>query len=367
MRDFSGLRTQTSLMNTNVRRGQTCRIRSGIGITGLLFLTALAPLYAQKTDIVVLQNGDRITGEIKKLERGRLEYNTDDIGRLYIDWTKVAKVSSRKRYDVELQDGSRFFGSMLEAPEPGWVIILADQGPVTLWIVSVVKLTPLEATFFERIKGYIDLGFSFQKANQLTNWTSGTELAYRTIKSEYKIQASSYFSKQKNVESTSSNLLGFQYSRLFKSRWLFLLLGRLQQNQELGLKLRSSFGGGGGRQAIQTNSMLLLLAAGVSATRETYYESEGSQYNAEAFVVANFDAFKYDKPRLDSNLSLVIFPNITDPGRVRIEVKGRVSYEVLKNFFIALSASDQFDNRPIGEGASKNDFRVDTSVSWSFR
>jgi hypothetical protein len=354
-------------MNRKIRRGQTRRIRFGIGITGLLFLTALAPLFAQKTDIVVLTNGDRITGEIKKLERGRLEYSTDDIGRLYIDWTKVAKISSKQRFDVELNEGSRHFGSLEEAPDPGWVIVLGDQGPATLRIVSVVKITPLEATFFARIKGYIDLGFSFQKANQLTNWTSGSELAYRTIKSEYRIQASSYFSQQRDVESTSSNLLGFQYSRLFKSRWLFLLLGRLQQNQELGLKLRSSFGGGGGRQAIQTNSMLLLLAAGVSATRETYYEEEGSQYNAEAFVAANFDAFRYEKPRLDSNLSLAIFPNITDPGRVRIEAKGRVSYEVLKNFFITLSASDQFDNRPVGVGASKNDFRVDTSVSWSFR
>ncbi len=354
-------------MNENILTGSPPRVRLGVGIAGLLLLVGLAPLYAQKTDIVVLTNGDRITGEIKKLERGRLEYNTDDVGRLFIDWTKVAKVSSRQRFDVELKDGSRFFGTLLEAPEPGWVIVLADQGPVTLWIVSVVKLTPLEATFFERIKGYIDLGFSFQKANQLTNWTAATELSYRTVKNEYRIQASSYFSNQRSVESTSSNLLSFQYGRLFKSRWQFLLLGRLQQNQELGLKLRSSLGGGGGRQAIQTNSMLLLLAAGVSATRETSYEKEGSPYNAEAFVAVNFDAFKYEKPRLDSNLSLVIFPNITDPGRIRIEANGRVSYEILKNFFITLSASDQFDNRAVGEGVSKNDFRIDTSISWSFR
>ncbi len=354
-------------MNRNTLRTQARPVRLGILIAGLLLLVGLRPLYAQKTDIVVLRNGDRLTGEIKKLERGRLEYSTDDVGRIYIDWTKIVKISSLQRFDVELKDGFRYFGSIQEAQEPGRMDVLTDEGPVTLLIVSVVKLTPLEATFFERLKGYIDLGFSFQKANQLTNWTAGTEITHRTIRAQYRMQASSYFSKQKGIESTSSNMLSFQYSRLFRSRWLSLLLGRLEQNQELGLKLRSSLGGGGGRQVIQTNHMLLLLAGGVSATRENYYEAEGSRYNAEGFVAANFEAFKYEKPKLDSTLSLVLFPNITDPGRIRGELKGRVSYEVLKNFHIAFGVVEQYDNRPVGEGASKSDFRVDTSISWSFR
>jgi len=35
-----------------------------------------------KTDVVMLANGDRITGEIVRLDRGRLEFKTDDIGTL---------------------------------------------------------------------------------------------------------------------------------------------------------------------------------------------------------------------------------------------------------------------------------------------
>jgi len=38
------------------------------------------PLGSPGTDVVVLASGDRITGEVKKLERGKLKYKTDEIG-----------------------------------------------------------------------------------------------------------------------------------------------------------------------------------------------------------------------------------------------------------------------------------------------
>jgi hypothetical protein len=45
----------------------------------LLILCSPLPLYAEKTDIVILRNGDKITGEINKLDRSLLEYSTDDM------------------------------------------------------------------------------------------------------------------------------------------------------------------------------------------------------------------------------------------------------------------------------------------------
>ena len=39
----------------------------------------------EKTDVVILKNGDRITGEIKKLDRGKLKLKTDDMSTVYIE------------------------------------------------------------------------------------------------------------------------------------------------------------------------------------------------------------------------------------------------------------------------------------------
>ena len=57
------------------------------------FLAASAA-HAEKTDVVVLGNGDRFTGEIKGMSRGQLDFKTDDAGRLSIEWIKIARITS---------------------------------------------------------------------------------------------------------------------------------------------------------------------------------------------------------------------------------------------------------------------------------
>jgi hypothetical protein len=36
--------------------------------------------------VISLANGDRITGDVVQIERGRLEFKTDDAGRLFLEW-----------------------------------------------------------------------------------------------------------------------------------------------------------------------------------------------------------------------------------------------------------------------------------------
>jgi hypothetical protein len=338
----------------------------------MLFLLGTPALFAEKTDIVVLTNGDRITGEIKKLEQGRLEYNTDDMGWLYIDWTKIVKISSKYRFDVEMGNGQRYIGSLQEASETGKMIVSTEEDIVTLDILSVVKISPIESLFKERFKGYVDVGFSLEKANQLTNWILGTEVTYRTVKWEIKAEGSSYQKNEESAEEISRHQLSLAASRLMKNRWQATLLTMVQHNSELGLKLRATFGGGVGRNVIQTNHMLLLLMGGVAATREQFIESEEEseeiQYNLEMMGGVTFHAFRYDQPKLHSRLSLVVYPSVTDFGRVRAEFNGRVRYEIFKDYFITLSVFDHFDSRQEGgKKGSKNDYGLDLTFTISFK
>ena len=72
-----------------------------------------ATLYAQpKTDVVTFANGDRITGEVKQLDRGRLEFSTDDAGTLYLEWDKLVSVVATRIVEVVTSDGRRFLGSL---------------------------------------------------------------------------------------------------------------------------------------------------------------------------------------------------------------------------------------------------------------
>ena len=97
-------------MNSTRGRIRRCAILAG----ALVLAAAARAALADKTDIVYLRNGDRVTCEIKDMERGRLKVSTDSMGTIYIEWKDVERVTSKELYVIEQQDGTRLNGSLAE-------------------------------------------------------------------------------------------------------------------------------------------------------------------------------------------------------------------------------------------------------------
>ena len=80
----------------------------------LLLLTGTA--FAED-DVVIFKNGDRLTGEVKSLERGRLRFKTDATDTINIEWDEVAFLSSDQNIQVETVLGQRFLGHLAPTEE----------------------------------------------------------------------------------------------------------------------------------------------------------------------------------------------------------------------------------------------------------
>ena len=63
----------------------TPRVSQTIFVLAALLCTTLLEA-RDKTDIVSLKNGDRVTGEIEELQRGKLTVKTDSMGTVSIEW-----------------------------------------------------------------------------------------------------------------------------------------------------------------------------------------------------------------------------------------------------------------------------------------
>ncbi len=74
----------------------------------LVLASGLLPSEAlgQKTDTLRVQNGGKIIGEIKELDRGQLRYKTDAMSTVYADWEKVVSLQSDKYFEFELASGA---------------------------------------------------------------------------------------------------------------------------------------------------------------------------------------------------------------------------------------------------------------------
>src|SRR3954463_9302570 len=106
------------------------RRRSTTAIATIAVALSLSGItYAQgRTDVVTLANGDHITGEIVRLERGRLEFKTDDVGTLYFEWDKLASVVATRFVEVVTVDGRRFLGSLGPSPDRS-IAVVSPDGP----------------------------------------------------------------------------------------------------------------------------------------------------------------------------------------------------------------------------------------------
>ena len=79
-------------------------------LTILLFVAC--PLFGKrKDDVVIMKNGDKMTGEIKSLEFGELVFKSSYMkDSVHLDWKDVATLQSQDTYIVGLSDGERVTG-----------------------------------------------------------------------------------------------------------------------------------------------------------------------------------------------------------------------------------------------------------------
>ena len=343
---------------------------TGLFFTILLQLMSTPVMGRDKTDVVILKNGDHVSGEIKSLDRGKLSLSTDSMGTVAIEWEDVERVTSQWFFEVETETGVRTFGSLAPASEPQTMEIIGESARNTLNQTSVVRMTQIEAGFWNRLEGYVDIGFNFARANRAAEWTFGSEVKTRSEIRQIRTTLSSFYNDRKDVESNTRNVLGFDYTRFLSNRWLVTGLTSFTQNQELNLDLRSVFGGDLGRHVIQNNRTLLTVRAGAVFTNEQFTPTEmepmGEQRNnIEGSGTLVYEMFSFQDPEMDIVTTLTVLPSLTDWGRLRADLDTRVRFELFKDFFWSVTAFDNYDSRP-PEGNETNDFGVSTSVGWSF-
>ena len=276
----------------------------------ILLLPAVPALSAPKTDVVILENGDRLTGEVKSLARGKLRFKTDATDTISIEWDKVAYLSSNQNMQVETAEGKRYLGRLQRGEIENQTVVTSRSGLVSLDSQSVSDSADSEASQRQSL-----------------------DLAYR---------------------------------RLWPNRWMVGGVLSLNRNDELGLDLRTSIGAGGGRILKQSNSMNLSIEGGLLRSRENVSGGLPDEDTWEAFATLRWGWFRYNSPELNLSTQLQLIPNLTASGRIRVEYDISLKWELIEDLFWELSFYDSYDSRPVIPGAEKNDYGVNTSLGWGF-
>jgi hypothetical protein len=346
----------------------TCFLRAA-SATALALMLGTTTMHAQgRTDVATLANGDRITGEIMKLERGRLEFDTDDAGKLYLEWDNLATVVTTRLIEVTTTDGRQFLGTLGPSPVRSINVVASDGTTFFLQLDEVTYMVPIGANFWRRLDGSIDAGFSYTRSSGVAQLNVNSDTLYRRPRFQSRLTASITQTQTNDEDEDGSDdraQLEISYIRYRWQNWYVSGLGRLENNESLGLALRSQAAVVVGQRLVNSNRAQLLTGGGVAFNDERGVDVEPTQ-NIEGLFTLDYSYFTYDRPKTNLDFSFQYYPSFSNWGRQRLQLDASARRELLKDFFVAVNVFDTFDSQPPNPDADTNDVGVVASIGWSY-
>jgi hypothetical protein len=327
----------------------------------------------EKTDVLVMKNGDRMTCQIKGLEAGVLYVSFDYIdGTASVEWSKVARLESNQLFIVKTEDGSVYTGRLntTESPagEPVKIEVLEPPEPaVVLESPKVVSIIETSERFWRRFNGEVSFGVIYSKGNQSTQYTFGSQTVYLRERWSAAANFSSTLSSSTGTSASTRNSLDLIGTRLLPwNKYFYSGLGSFLQSSAQGITLQTSIGGGLGRYLKNTNRSKISVLGGVSWQSTNYHPSLvpiGTQNLAAAMIATDLKFFKFDKTSLDVNAT--VFPALSEPGRFRFNANAAYYIKLISNLSWNVSFYANWDNRP-PPGFSGSDYGSSAGLSWTF-
>jgi hypothetical protein len=314
-------------------------------VTAFLALGLASPLFAKrKDDVVVMNNGDRFTGEIKGLQQGELIFKSSYMkDSVRLDWRDVERVESKDNFIVELRNGKRLTGiiersATSEASAKNFEIV-SGKKIIRVGSSDVTLIQQREESFWNQLTGSVNYGFSFTSASSAVSSSLGADVAYRSSKNLVQLGSTSQFDSQS---------------------------GSLLKSNQQDLNLRSTSGAALVRRLVQTDTTSVQALAGLVDNHEQYEPQPGTKpvhNNAEALVGVRFVMFRFKT--LNINSQTYLFPGLSDSGRIRISSQSNLRIELIRNFYWTFQLYENYDNRP-PVVAPKNDLGTTMSLGWTF-
>lgn len=326
----------------------------------LVSLLLLLAAVAKAEDVLVLSNGDRLRGEIKRMENEVITFSTDySDSDFQIKWEKVVRVESPRKFLVESFAGERLSGSL--APEAGASAKVGDQ---KLDLPEMSLLRPFETAIWSRFDWGFDLGYSMTKANGVRQLTIGSNLAYNGERSLATLSANAFFNRQANAPRTRRWEVSPEYRYLFSRAWFAAATADLFSSEEQRLDLRSTIGGGIGRYFARSSTQHLALFGGAAWTSEKYSdENVPDRDSGELFIGVEY---RTERLRIaDLITRAVVLPSITLPGRYRVNFKVDLDFKLPGDWYMKSGYYNNFDSRP-PTSLSRNDFGWKNSFGYEF-
>ncbi len=314
-----------------------------------------APMLAREsTDVIVMKNGDHLTGEIKGMSQGVLYISMNYIlGTSDVQWSKVDHIESKQLFLVKTENGTVYTGTLssaeIEKGQPMTIeVVESSSQQTTLERRTVVEMDQTSEHFWRRFNGEINTGITYTKGNQSTQYNLSSEVTYPRERWQASASFDSTLSTSTGVTATTRNQVNVGAQRLLRwNNWFYAGEGALLQSSEQGINQQGNIGGGIGRYVLNTNRTKIYLLGGFAWQQTNYAPSvfvSAPQRVATGLVSGGLKFYRFNKTTIEFSGS--VFPAISQPGRVYTNVNASYYIKLSGSLSWNVSFYGNWDNLP---------------------
>jgi len=335
----------------------TKRISRFSSVYFLIFIFWAGPALA---DEVVLENGDKLTGTVVKVEAGKLILKTDYAGPVEIPMEKIKSLVTDEPAEVKLESGEVLKGK-LKISEEGKLVV--EPGPgreqVTVDRGKVVAINPPP----RKLTGNITVGGSSQSGNtdRITG-AIGADASIRSDKDRFSLRFLFNYGQDKGQETVNNTYLSLKYDYFFTKKFYGLLALELLKDRFVDLNLRTIVGPGVGYQIWDDPIKFLFLEAGVTYFSEDHIDSPHKDW-AAARLAGSF-RYRFFKIITFADL-LEFYPNLSHGGEYTLRNEAALISPLGAAWSLKLSNIWRRDSDP-APGILKDDLIYILGLQYSF-
>lgn len=363
-------------INRSTRRASSVIQNVQIGLPGIgalwLVVVGVPVLDGQAkpdADVLLFTDGERLTGHFVKSSGSSLTFQSDALGEITVDWSKVKELQSsasvavipkgvrlRKRADaasipqgtLSVQDQQVHL-----AAEPPKSMPVADAGLIIDQAAFQNALTH-QPGFFEAWKGTVTLGAAVVNATQDNESFTGAVSLLRAIPTENWLEPRNRTSlnlsaaygevTQPSTPTIKTSIFHGDAERdqYFSPRLYVFGQGAFDHNFSQGLDLQQTYSGGMGITVIQRANETLDLKASVSYVRQQFSGAPDLDLIGSIFAEAFNRKFKH--LMLDQHLTLI--PTWNNTNAASAAFNALLSMPVYKRLNASAGFIDSYLNNP---------------------
>jgi len=240
-----------------------------------LFLGAEA--YA---DVLVLKNGDRITGDVKRIWDAEVTIEPEYSDEFKVDLDAISHIESTREFEIEFYDGRSIDAQLGGESAAGEQIFTSESGSVTAPLADMLELNEPEVAFeWDTI---VEVAASINRGN--TDSTTGKVRAYSTVKvNDHRHNGDIEYFREKLAEDITKqrDLFKYSYNYLFTRNWFFTADASVERDPIIKLENRTIFSAGVGLDIWDTprRSLSIKLGAGFQSEDIDSVETDGTVAN----------------------------------------------------------------------------------------